>query len=525
MALNPVPIWVIFCVGLFILFSRQPIVQAGLTQQNGDQPGTQTEKIDGYIEEQMRQLEIPGLAVAIVRGNHIDHLRGYGVADGTGHPITPQTPFLIASLSKSFTALAVMQLVEEGKIDLDAPVQQYLPWFETADAISTPQLTIRHLLHHTSGFSSLNGDLRNLDKNSSEDALEASIRALQNTQLQASPGEQFEYSNTNYDLLGFIVQVVSGKPYEAYIEQHIFDPLEMRSSYTSLREAQGNGLSSGHISFFGMTLNYDRFMPYSRTVVPSAGLFSSAEDMAHFLVAHLNQGRYRDSAVLSPGGMDELFARGADISEQVSYGMGWVIFPFPQAAANQNNAAIPIGLSHGGDWANFKAVMVMIPEQEVGVVVLFNKKDNRKDAEYERIAWNTTLLALGLEPFAYPGSNDFLINYGHYVGSAILLLLLTSFVWSVRILSHHSRQRTIMSQRLKMIFWILFLLDLVLSGYILLIEIHLSNTTLPLTLSFHPEVGLLYFFMLVFTLGWGLIRTILFLAYQSRARVSIESTQ
>ena len=175
------------------------------------------EAIDTYITEQMTNLEIPGVVIGIVRGDQIAYVKGYGVADETGRAMTADTPFLIASLSKSITAVGIMQLAEEGKIDLDAPVQNYLPWFRIADEDVSTQITIRHLLHQTSGFSEREGYVRNLETNPAEVALEASIRDLSTAKLNFSPGEEFEYSNTNYDILGLIIQTVSGQSYETYI--------------------------------------------------------------------------------------------------------------------------------------------------------------------------------------------------------------------------------------------------------------------------------------------------------------------
>src|SRR5437763_1938693 len=100
-------------------------------------------KIDAFLQDQMRANHLPGLAVGLVHGNQIAQLRGYGEADPSGRAITPQTPFIIGSISKSFTGLATMQLVEAGRITLDAPVQHYLPWFRTSDASATARITVR----------------------------------------------------------------------------------------------------------------------------------------------------------------------------------------------------------------------------------------------------------------------------------------------------------------------------------------------------------------------------------------------
>src|SRR5213593_3118834 len=110
--------------------------------------------IDAYISAQMQSNHIPGVALGLVHNDQIVHLRGFGEADQSGRAVTPQTPFILASVSKSFTALAIMQLVEAGKIELDAPVQRYLPWFRVADPVASARITVRHLLYHTSGIPS-----------------------------------------------------------------------------------------------------------------------------------------------------------------------------------------------------------------------------------------------------------------------------------------------------------------------------------------------------------------------------------
>lgn len=499
-------IFVIACMGILgVLNEWQPA--HGKTQRDGEShTAVNKEELDAFIEAQMQELKIPGLALAIVCGNQIEYMRGYGTADNAGRPVTPQTPFLVASLSKSFTALSVMQLVEAGKIELDIPVQFYLPWFQTADKEASARITVRHLLHHTSGFSELEGALRNLDRNPAANALETSVRALSNARLNAAPGERYEYSNTNYDILGLLIQTVTGIPYEKYIEDNVFAPLRMRNSYTSLEKARAGSLSTGYISFFGLTTHYDRFMPYSRTVVPSAGLFSSAEDMAQYLLIHLNEGRHpRGAALISPAGVAELHAPGVSINENVRYAMGWVIFPFPQLAdAYGASGAVPMALSHGGEGANFRSLMVIAPDMQLGVVVLMNKIDQRRVEEHNNIVWNTVLLAAGLEPTMVAGSPDFLTRYGQMVGVGLIALLAASCVWSARLLF---RRPSNFTRRSTLAFVILLLLDVAIAGYILFVEIPASETTLSLTITYFLEAGLITITLLVLTLGWGFIRT------------------
>src|SRR5262245_17215858 len=114
---------------------------------NGPATAPEFAAIERFVRHEMAAQRIPGLALGIVRDGRIAYVRGFGKADESGRPVTPQTPFIIGSLSKSFTALAIMQLVEAGKVELDAPVQRYLPWFHVADEQASGQITVRDLLH------------------------------------------------------------------------------------------------------------------------------------------------------------------------------------------------------------------------------------------------------------------------------------------------------------------------------------------------------------------------------------------
>ena len=195
------------------------------------------ETVDVYIQERMAALGAPGAAVAVVRDGEVVHLAGYGVANPAGDPVTPQTPFLLASLSKSMTAVAVLQLVEQGLVELDAPIQTYLPWFMPA----TP-ITVRQLLNQTSGLDELDGYERNLDPGG-PDGLEQSIRRLAETELNRPPGSAFEYSNSNADTLGLLIQTVTGQPYGDTMAANVFAPLGMTGATTSLADARAAGMS------------------------------------------------------------------------------------------------------------------------------------------------------------------------------------------------------------------------------------------------------------------------------------------
>lgn len=323
------------------------------------------EAIGARIERQLERLHVPGAALAIVEGDEIAHLRGFGRARPGGAPPTRQTPFAIGTLTKSFTALAVMQLVEAGKVELDAPVRRYLPWFRVADAEASAHLTVRHLLNQTSGLPQLSGLLPLADFDEDRGAGERQARALRSLELTRPVGAAWEYSNMNYNLLGLIVEAASGESYATYVQIHIFAPLAMAHSYTSQAEAKRHGMAVGSRYWFATPIATPN-LPSPRGSLPSGQLISSVEDMAHYLIAHLNDGRYGDTRVLSPAGIGELHrpavaatAMGLSFGH---YGMGWF-------TEETGRARI---VSHTGTTPDFSSYMAIIPDQKRGVVLLIN---------------------------------------------------------------------------------------------------------------------------------------------------------
>jgi CubicO group peptidase (beta-lactamase class C family) len=334
--------------------------------------------IDAYVEGQMHRLNVPGISLAIVEGDRIVHLRGFGRARPGGEAPTPQTPFFIGSLTKSFTALAVMQLVEAGKVELDAPVQRYLPWFRVADPQATKQMTVRHLLNQTSGLPLLPSEVALADFDDRPDAAERQVRALSTLKIIRPVGSKFEYSNTNYNVLGLIVEAASGESYSDYIQKHIFDPLEMQHSYTSKAAAQRDGLAVGYRYWFGIPVPVPN-LSIPPGSLPSGQLISSAEDMAHYLIAHLNGGHYGDVQILSQAGIDELQRGAAEINEMGLalgyYGMGWI---------SQETGKSRI-VWHSGIVPDFGAFMALIPEQNKGMVLLFNANHAMMKMTYDEV--------------------------------------------------------------------------------------------------------------------------------------------
>lgn len=323
--------------------------------------GPDFEAVDAFVREEMARHRIPGLALAVVRGDEIVHLRGYGSA-GQGRPMTAQTPLYIGSISKSFTALAVMQLAEAGEIDLDAPVQAYLPWFRVADeetgGRTSETLTVRHLLHQTSGLS----EETYLADLPSGTTLEGAVRDLRRAEPVDPPGTAFHYFNQNYTTLGLLVEAVSGAPYGAYVRDHIFEPLAMDRSAATPEGILDLDAAQGHGVLFGFPI--PREQGTSAHTMPEGGLVATAEDMAHYLVAQLNGGAYAGRRVLSAEGiaaMQQPDTPGAPAGE--GYGMGWIVEPWQDTHV----------VRHGGSLENFRAFAWLLPAHDTGFVVLINQ--------------------------------------------------------------------------------------------------------------------------------------------------------
>ena len=203
-----------------------------------------TAAVDALVEAQMKKHSLPGVALAITQGEEIVYLKGFGTAGG-GREMIAQTPLYIGSISKPFTSLAVMQLVEEGKIDLNAPVQTYLSWFAVADEEASRTITIRNLLNHTSGLSDAGFD-RILPTDISR---EEAVRALSEARLTVPVGKQTQYFNLNFTVLSLVVETVTGQSFEDYLQENIFDPLDMGHTHTSLETAQADGCLPGIHAF------------------------------------------------------------------------------------------------------------------------------------------------------------------------------------------------------------------------------------------------------------------------------------
>ena len=318
------------------------------------------EKIDRFIQRMLDKNQIPGAAVAITHNKEIIFTKGYGKT-AENSPVTADTLFPIASLSKAFTALAVMQLVEEGEVNLDTPVVQYMPSLKLNDK-RWLKITPRYLLNHTSGLTDTVYPDMTLDTQPQN--LEDLPERLRNVSLSSEPGTEYHYNNTNYQLLALLVEIVSKEEFSKYLEQHIFIPLGMRQTFnvSNTKELnKNNKLVGGHYFLFGQPVEIDEPEWF---IDGPAGIVSNAKDMANWLILQSTEGKYKNNQLLSSKGIQEMQTPS---SSKLSYGMGWNIFK-----DDDGNKQI----QHSGILWTYKSETLLLPEKEYGIVILFNSGFN-----------------------------------------------------------------------------------------------------------------------------------------------------
>ena len=336
------------------------------------------DRIDAYVHERMAAWSIPGLSLAIVEDGQVTLTRGYGLADkDQNRPMTPQTPVAVGSATKPLTATAIMQLVEAGQVELDAPVTRYLPWFNLDDPRAA-EITVRQMLNHTSGIPAS----ASLTGGQEPDALDRRVRALEWEKLRSAPGARWEYANDGFNTAGLIVQVVSGMPYEQYVAEKILEPLGMtRSTFDPARAAE-IGIAQGYLKRKG-ELRAERTR-LTKAYNPSGMLIASAEDSGRYLAAMANGGTLDGAHVISPESLDRMWAPAARVGDNLEYGLGWFI-------SQQEGLRAVL---HPGELLTMGSMFVLVPERKLGVAVLTNLDNDGKD----EIAEGVARLLIGMEP-------------------------------------------------------------------------------------------------------------------------------
>jgi len=252
--------------------------------QTGNTSGAASPKaIETIVTRELALRNLPGAAIAITRGGQVVQVSGYG-RDSNGRPVTQDTPFYIGSASKAMTAVAVMQLVEAGRIELDAPVRRYLPEFTLADP-RVERITVRQLLNHTSGMWEVGFRQWSFPQPAS---LRSAVARLDRARLAADPGQEHRYFNPNYSVAARLVEEVSDEAFDAYLRNHLFAPLGMRATKTvDFVDEARDGPALGYVFAFGHGFR----APGGPFFINAAGgVVTTATDMAQWVAAQANGG-------------------------------------------------------------------------------------------------------------------------------------------------------------------------------------------------------------------------------------------
>jgi CubicO group peptidase (beta-lactamase class C family) len=317
-------------------------------------------EVDRFVEERMKRHLVPGLALVVIRDGEVVHRRGFGELD-------EKRPVIIGSLSKAITATAVLQLVDDGKVELDAPMQRYLGETRFADPAAAA-ITVRQLLNQSSGIPA------EAPRGAGRDAtLAEQVEALREVRLVAVPGERHIYSSPNYQILGRIVELASGEPFGRFVETRIFAPLGMTASGVDAGAAPR--LAPGHNLWWG----FAGPSPYrfERGRLPTASIITTADDLSRFALSHLGVG----PQLLTPGSL-AVAHRGAAQAEGFSYAMGW---------REGTTGGVP-SLWHGGALPSYRGAVVLLPQSRSAVVVLTNASSLFADHTREIAAGIVTLI-------------------------------------------------------------------------------------------------------------------------------------
>jgi CubicO group peptidase (beta-lactamase class C family) len=320
------------------------------------------ERLDPLLTRAVEEQHIPGLAIGIVQDGKLVYARGFGVMDigKPDRPVTTQTLFHMASITKPFVATSIMQLWEHGKVDLDAPVKKYVPYFQLRDARAAA-ITVRQMLTHTSGMPDVD-DYEWNKPQYDEGALERYVRSLSNRKLLWDPGTKFAYSNMAYEVLGDLVAKVSEQSVEDYVDVHILQPLGMASSTLLLHKADPDKLAAGHTKATPGRMKVVKHYPYNRAHTPSSNLHSNVDDMARWAMANMNRGELEGHRILKDSTYDAMWKPYTRRSETASVGISWFL------AEVQGQHAV---MHNGGD-DGFVTRLVLFPARRTAVVYMLN---------------------------------------------------------------------------------------------------------------------------------------------------------
>ena len=401
--------------------------------------------VDEYLQSCVESAHIPALSITIVDKDNVLFSSCYGECDDC------DTPFVLGSVSKSFTAVCVMQLAEQGKVHLGEKISAYLP-----NAADGDRITISQLLNHTGGL--------------------GEHQTLENYHIINKQGEH-HYANVNYSLLGKIIEKVSGLSYEEYVTKNIFEPLNLSHTAATQKESVNNGLINGYTDYWGFQLKRSHKYPTSENAwitAPAGYLSSSTNDLGRYLQMYLNGGE----DIISKQSIDKMFyGDTVYVEDDVPfwYGYGWATVKEPLSE--------PV-LRHSGLVETGTSCVFILPESGLGVAITTNVNDYFVTNEMmDSLGWGVILMLLGESPNEI-ADNEYLLSH-----LRIDLIMLAVFAVAVLPLCFLPRYRKSLKKNKKVRKVItLVIYHLILPIFILLVVPVFFQTPLWVAEAFVPDV-------------------------------------
>ncbi|MGE7881567.1 serine hydrolase domain-containing protein [Bacillus sp. NPDC094077] len=377
--------------------------------------------LDKYIEKFLKEQNIPGASVAIVHNKDVFFAKSWGITGESGKIVTSKTPFAIGSLSKSLTGLAIVKLIEDKKIKLEDSVQQHLPWFKVKDTQLASNITIQHLLTHTSGINTFEGLALSDKQSKSSTALKENVMKLSNVKLTASPGKRYQYSNANYIVLGALIEEVTNETYSSYMEKYVFQPLKMNGAAANKDSAYEKGYLTGYQSWFGVSRK--SVVSYDNAGTPYGYITANLEDMIQYIM-FLN--RQEHTQFLKKENMDLYLSPLYKIDSEKNYGFG---------LRTTNLDGNETMVWHSGSTPDARAEMFTLNKSGWGGVILTNKNHVLEETALSELKKGVISILNGEEPVDTPKS----IPFTQIVMSIVTLTL---FITSIMLIKKYKHKKT-----------------------------------------------------------------------------------
>lgn len=323
---------------------------------------TLTDQIEAHVENIMTQGDIPGLSVAVLQGNGNAFIKSYGLTGSGKVKVINQTPFIIGTPTQSITALAIKQLVSKGKIELDQPLEHYMPWFQILKPDGS-KILVSDLVAHTSGLSTSSGEHPyTFSENYDLKGLSERIAKSESTAFDNASGKQF--SALNYILLGHLIEVVTQQPYESYVTQAILTPIGMKATNFQEEMTGRLDLAKGHRNVYGFVL--PTHLAFPNGLISTQYMVGNIEDLSLYARLIMNNGYYEHDGVWISIFDDNELPKPLDTSETIYYDFLWQ----PQTGVDSSNHNGYMGAI--GQLPNYASAMLINPDKKISVLVLTN---------------------------------------------------------------------------------------------------------------------------------------------------------